>query len=807
MNGLIFDACSGFRAVRQSPGPNLLILTVLTLVIAANVAILAVVRGVLLRPLPYRDPGSLVMVWEKPPNPAIKPNLWPVSYPNYLDLKNDNQVLEDLAAYSPSRMIWERGNLSEMSVGASVSGNFFKLLGVQPRLGRLLDQSDVQAASRTAVVSHRIWAHQFGKDPSILGKTVVLDQVPHSVVAVMPEGFFVEAILTVDNQRRSARTDFWIPLVPDKRQDARSLRFLQTLGRLKPAIDVEGAQANLDALAGQLAAKHPGNSRRVKVIGYREILVGDAAGPLQAAWLAVGFLLAIGCINAVHVLFSQNVKRRRELAIRQALGATPPRLARQLLAEVGLVCGLAGVAAVFLIWAGLDLLLSAVPDRLPLKAEISVDGPVLLFGLAVSLLVAGVTALACMITLRRVTWNQELFSAACCEHSGAPLRAGRGGLIVSEMALALALLIGAATMAQSFYRLSSVSPGFESGDLMSFRVALPYSLYKEPHRVQEFHQRLLDRIESIPGIEEVASISDLPLTTWQYGSIFVQSRPDLGDNPPNAQHSFVSPGYFEILDIPLLQGRTFSQQDGAESPRSVIINQTLKDDLFAGQDPLGERIRFNRDWMQVVGVVEDTKQRSLQAEVVPQIYLPFRQDPRNWMTYIYRDAGRHPQRLMPMMRQSVARIDPAVPVSETRLLGELIENSLSEKRFHTLLFALFSSVACLLSVFGVFGTMSSGVEQRTHEFGVRRAMGAQGRDVVRLVLKSAVLLTAGGAVIGLFLAFGLIRFFSSWLYETSPLDVTIYAASFGIMMITALAASLHPARRASRVDPIATLRE
>ncbi|MEE8584707.1 MAG: ABC transporter permease [Acidobacteriota bacterium] len=807
MAGFILDVRSGFKAVRQNLGPNLLIWTVLTVVIAANVAILAVVRSVLLRPLPYRDPGSLVMVWEKPPNPAIKPSLWPVSYPNYLDWKNENKVLEDLAAYHPSRMVWDRGNVSELTVGASVSGNFFTLLGVPPQLGRPLVQKDILTAAPAAVISHRIWANHFGKDPGILGKTVVLDQVPHSVVAVMPETFFVEAILTVDNERRSARTDFWIPLAPAKWQQERLLRYLQTLGRLKPGIDAERAQFQMDILAQQLAAKHPGNSSRVRVVGYREILVGNAAGPLRAAWLAVAFLLAIGCINVVHILLSLNLKRRKELVIRQALGATAPRLARQLLAEVGLVCVLAGVAAVFLIWAGLGSFLPGVPDRLPLKDEIVVDGPVLVFGVAISLLIAGVAAGSSLITLRRFTWNQELFSVACREHSGAPQGSGRGGLMISELALALALLIGAAMMAQSFYRLSSVSPGFQSGHLMSFKVSLPYSVYDEPHRVRDFHQRLLDIIEAVPGVEAVAAISDLPFTTWQFGSIFVQSRPDLGDNPPDAQHTFVSPGYFELLDIPVLEGRTFTQQDDAGAPKSVIINQTLREEIFPGQNPLGERIRFRRKWREVVGVVEDTKQRSLEAPVVPQIYLPFLQAPKNWMTYIYRESHQAPQKLLPMMRRSVAQIDPAVPVSEARPVAELVEGSLSERKFHTVLFALFSSVACFLSVFGVFGTMSSGVERRMHEFGVRLAIGAQWRNIFFEVLRSAGRFTACGAALGLLLAFGLTRLFTSWLYETSPLDPYIYAAGILIMVLTALAASFFPALRASRADPIAALRE
>lgn len=798
------DLRYGLRMLVKNSGFTAVAIIALALGIGANTAIFSVVNTVLLRPLPYKDPERLVMVFEDSSKHGF-PRDTP-SAANYIDWRDQNQVFESIAALDQASFNLTGVGDPERVDGRRVSAALFPLLGVSPQVGRWFKSDEDQAgANRVLIMSHRLWQRRFGGDPNIVGKPLTLNGRSVTLVGIMPADF----------QFPTQEDELWVPIAfSQQEQTDRGARFLDVVARLKSGVTLTQAQAEMSTIAARLQQQYPGTNTDVgsEVVPLHEHLVGDVRPALLILLGAVGLVLLIACVNVANLLLARAAVRQREIALRVALGASRWRLIRQFLTESVLLGALGGVVGLLLALVGLKLLTAFIPPNIPQIKNISIDPRVLGFTVLISLLTGLIFGLAPAVQSSSFSPNETLKEGGRDSVAGRGNRI-RGGLIVAEVAISLVLLIGAGLLINSFLRLRNVDPGFRSNNLLTMRVFLPQSKYSDLAKRSAFFTDMNRRLESVPGVKSSAVITNLPL--YKQGNstnIAIEGRPD----PPPSQEPIIttrviSPKYFETMGIPLLSGRQLTDQDTGNSPTITVVSETMARRYWPGENAIGKRVAFGRaekeaDWIQIVGVVKDVRQYDLISEVKPQMYLSYQQIP----FFVPRDlvvkTDVDPLSMAATVRKTIWEIDKDQPVSNIRTMDEIASESVARQRFSMLLFAIFAGVALLLAAVGIYGVMSYSVAQRRGEFGIRMALGAQKRDVLKLTIGKGLKPVLLGVVFGLAGAFALTRLMASLLFGIGATDPTTFAAISVVLVGVGLLASYIPARRATKVDPIVALR-
>jgi putative ABC transport system permease protein len=804
METMLQDLRYGARMLIKKPGFAAVAVLTLALGIGANTAIFSVVNAVLLRPLPYREPGRLVEIWET--NPIKGWTDAPAAPANYFDWDQQNDVFEGMAAHWPSP-----GNLALMGMGEperlrclGATGNLFTVLGVEPALGRtFLPEETWEGNNMVVVLSHGLWVRRFDQDVNIIGRPILLDGQSYTVVGVMPDDFYFP----------TKEVELWVPWGwnPTRITSMRRPHFARVVARLKSGVTLERARTEMDTIASRLEQQYPGTNTKMGVgLGLlHEWTVSDTRLPLLILLAAVGFILMIACANIANLLLSRAATRMKEIAIRTALGAGRLRLVRQLLTE-SLLMSVAGSALGLLlaVW-GKDLLLAFSPGSIPRFDEISIDGRVLVFTLGITFLTTVFFGLVPSLAGSKLDLTISLKEGGQ-KQGGAQHNRSRSLFVILEVAFALVLLIGAGLMIKSFVRLRQVNPGFDPSNILALRVSLPESKYKEDPQAIDFFQQALERIKNLPGVKAAGATSVPPLKGSGWTSDFtIEGRPP-EEYGKEVRHKEISPDYFRAIGVPLLSGRLFTDSDNADKPVVIIINQTLARRYFSGEDPIGKRLRFGRPdqeepWYTIVGVAGDEKQDGLGIDVKPEIYQSYLQSARSGMTLIVR-AEADPKGLIGAVRGELWGVDKEIPVYDIKTMQEVLYESVARERFTVLLLTIFAAVALILSAAGIYSVMSYSVAQRTHEIGIRMALGAQVKDVLKLVVRQAMMLALTGVLIGLAGAFALTRLISNLLYDVSVTDPATFGLISLLLVGVALLACLIPARRATRVDPMIALR-
>jgi putative ABC transport system permease protein len=794
------------RTLARSPGFTAVALATLALGIGANTAIFSVVDAVLLRRLPYGEPERLVAVYQTLPSQGVTSN--GVSYPNYADWAAQTKSFEKLGAVRMHDYTMTGQGEPALVVAGTVTSNVFPLLRAAPLLGRGLVPSDDNAgAPPVTVLSEHLWRERFGGDASAVGKSVRLDERVFTVVGVMPASF--------KTPPNVPPAEIWTPLAQDPvfadLREKRGGHYLTIVGRLAPGVSSSQAQAELAGIATELARRFPKENEGwgVRLLPLAESYVAGVRTALLVLLGAVGLVFLIACANVANLLLARSTGRAREVAIRTALGAGRGALLRQFLAEcllLGLVGGGLGLAVAA---AGTGSLRAWLPADLPRVGEVRIDARVLLFSLAASAASVIVFGLAPSLNASGTNLSGALREGSAGAGESAAKRRLRRAFVATETALSFVLLVGAGLLARSFARLQEVPLGFEPSHVLTAGMSLPRSQYAKPEQWLGFYSTLVDRLKSDPGVESVAASLPLPLYGGGLNFAFkIEGRPERPGSDLTANYTAMTPSYFHVLGIPLLQGRLIGDGDVHGAPMVCVISSTFAKRYFPGEDPLGRRLDFGfRESVsrEIVGVVGDVRRDGLGAESRPEMYVPFAQDPW-WAAYaVVRTAG-DPARLAGTLRSEVRALDPTLPVESVQPMTDMVSDSVAPPRFRTTLLGLFGLVALLLAAIGIYGVISYSVGRRTREVGIRMALGASRRDVLKLVIGEGLALTAAGLAIGALGAVGLTRYLASLLFQVGRLDPATYAAVAATLLFAGILACWIPARRAARVDPLTALR-
>ena len=795
------DLRYGLRMMAKKPGFTIVAVFTLALGIGANSAIFSVVNGVLLRPLAFEKPDRLIKIWE-----TFLPNgQGTASVPNLKDWREQNTVFEGIAAYQSSSFNLNRQDNPERAQGAIVSSNFFDVVGAWPGIGRAFQNGEDEAGrNRVAILSHRLWQRNFGGDRGIVGREIPLNGENYTVIGVMPEEFRFPSRLT----------DIWVPLViPVDQVNNRSNHWLLTLARLKPGIGLAQAREQMVSIAKRLEQQYQDSQagRSVFLIPLQEEIVRNIRPALLAMLFAVGFVLLIACANVANLLLARATSRRREIAMRTALGAGRLRLIRQLLTESLLLASMSGVLGLALARWGVGALIALATNILPRANEVGLDWRVAAFTAGLSLLTGIFFGLIPAMQSSRVDLQSALKDGGGAG-SGLQTNWLRGALVVTEVAATVVLLIGAGLLIKSFLRLYETNLGFKAENVLTMSLALPPARYPDTQSAAAFHQKLLDRVSSLPGARSVGVINYLPLQQWGFnGGISIEGQgPYEPGREPAAEFRAISPNYFRTLSVPFINGRDFTEKDQANSDPVAIINQTLAQRYLPGQDPLGKRIQaIGNNWRTVVGVVGDVRQSGVTQSARAEIFVPISQAIWTGLTQTMSLAARtdsEPTALVPAIRNAVREIDPSQPVFNVKTMQTVVDESVSDRRLNMTLLGIFAAVALTLAVIGIYSVMSYTVSQHTREIGIRMALGAQSMDVLKLVIGQGMSLTIVGIVIGVAGAFGLTRLMETLLYSVKPTDPLTFTLVSALLIAVALLACYIPARRATRVDPMIALR-
>jgi len=810
MGVFLQDARFAIRTLLKRPGFAAVIILTLALGIGANTAIFSVLNGVVLRPLQFEDPDELVMVWETRMETGLDQGL--ASYPNFRDWKEQNQVFDGLAAIRSTGVTLTGVDEPERIRGAQVSGEFFSLLRTEAAVGRIFRSEDNEVGAEAVVVlGDGLWHRRFGGDPEIIGQSLTLDGKVHTVIGILPPGFRFPVNL--------AEAELWTPLdlefmfIPVRRA-----HWLNVIGRLKPDVTLAQARAEMDTIAVRLEQQYPDANagRRVNIIPLHEQVVAHARSPLFMLLGAVGLVLLIACANVANLLLARSTGRRGELAIRTAVGAGRLRLVRQLLTESVLLGLAAGAAGVLLAMWGVEALASLVPADLPRTDEISVDGSVFAFALVLALCASVIFGLA--PALHAAPSNLPAALKESGRESAIVGSRGRlrGVLVASEVALALVLLIGAGLLMRSFHRLMRVDFGFAPENVLTFELSLPSTANQSADQQAALYGQVLERLESLPAVQSACANTTLPLTGGGISLSFeIEGRPQPApDTEPSALYGSISPSYFHTLGIPLLEGRSFNELDTRGRPGVMIINQAMAQRFWPGESPLGQRLRVQRgpvvsgasdpDSYEIVGVVGDVR-RFILEEPEPCMYVPIWQQTWSFMSFALRSAG-NPRSVVPAVRGEVGAVTQEAAPYAFKTLDQYLAETVAQRRFAMLLLGIFAAVALILASVGIYGTLCYTVAQRTHEMGVRMALGAQQTDLVGMVLKQGLALAGSGLVIGLIGAFAATRVLTSLLFEITALDPTTFVGVPVLLGSVSLLACYIPARRATKIDPMVALR-
>ena len=791
------------RMLRKSPGFTVAAVIALAFGIGANTALFSVVNGVLLRPLPYRDPNNLVVI--SLVNHKTH-EIFPLCDADFLDWRAQNRAFASVAAFSGNRFNITGSGVREQVLGGVVTADFFSTLGVTPVLGRtLLPHEDRPGSPRVAVLSYGLWQGRFGSSTSVIGHEIVLNGSNYTVIGVMPHSFV-----------SSREIQLWTNLVIDP-PSQRGPYYLTGQARLKPGVTLEQARADLSTIARRIEQQNPLTNSNItfRAVPLEEAIVGDVRPALLVLLGAVAFVLLIASANVANLMLARRSVREREVAIRSALGASRARLTIQLLTESVLLAAIGGLSGLLLAGWGVKLLLKLGPSNLPRLEEITIDARVLAFACVLSLVSGTLFGLVPAVEGGRSDLNNALKEGGRGAAEGQHRSRARSVLVVVEIALSLVLLIGGGLMLKSFHRLQTVSPGVNADNALTMQISLPRRQYDD-NKTVAFYRQLLEKVQRLPGVESSGVGMALPPNLLEVTDYFtVEGQAETSErNLGLADLVFVSPDYFRALGVPLVAGRYFSPADRADAPKVAIINQTLARHYWPNQNPVGKRLktggaeRPKNPWMEIVGVVGDVKYSGLDAAPEMVLYEPHEQAAWSSMYLVVRTSSKlgDPTTLASAVQNAVWSLDKDVPVAHVRTLDQLLSESVEQPRFRTVLLEVFAFIALSLAAVGIYGVLAYSVTQRRREIGVRMAVGAQRRDVLWLVVGQGMLLTLIGVAIGLAGAFGLARFLSTLLYGVRPTDLATFVIVPLLLACVAFLACYIPARRAMRVDPMVALR-
>ncbi|HYV06906.1 MAG TPA: ABC transporter permease [Blastocatellia bacterium] len=807
METFLQDLRFGFRLLLTHKGFTAVAALALAIGISASTAIFSVVNAILLSPLPYKQPDRLVVPVSA--NPARGYDRGSITYADYLDWRNETGIFENVGLFSSQTADLAGGGEPERIDLAGITEDYFAVMGVEPLIGRTFSADEFKPNStRTLVISYRLWQRKFGGDPSVLGQTVFLNGRPYPVVGVMPK----------DSQWPDD-FDIWAPMAvgPNPGPDLmrRDNMIFQAVARLKPGVSTKQATAAMATIAQRLEQEFPESRTGLtnRAVPLRDYIVGDQLQlALMVLLAAVGFVLLIACVNVANLLLARAATREREIAIRVALGSGRVRLVRQLLTESVILALIGGGAGLLLAFWGVDLLTAIAPSDVPRLADIRIDVRVLAFTVVTSVLTSVLFGLVPALHASKVNLNESLKEGGRSSSEGARGGRIRSALVVAEVVLSLVLLAGAGLMVRSFSRLQRVDPGFNTNNLVTMSINCPSKRYPDNAKTVAFYKTVAERVATSPGVESAAFSSALPLGGGGFylGRVFlIEGHPEPPAGPDNpANWNVIGPGYFETTGIRLLQGRTFDERDSADGNKVIIINETLAKMAFPGEDPLGKRIRSWRDenlLREIVGVVQDVRYFGRDDKLRGLVYVPHTQNPWRSMVLTVRTTG-DPASLIGSIRDQVWSVDKDLAIANARTMNETLARSVASQRFSMTLLAVFAAIAMVLATLGVYSVLSYTVAQRSHELGVRMALGARSNDVMKLVLQQGMKLTVIGTGIGLAVSFAVTRLMKTLLYEVGTTDPLTFAVVTALLLGAGLAACLIPARRATKVDPMVALR-
>jgi len=808
METLFKDIRYGIRGLLKRPGFTVIALITLALGIGANTAIFSVVNAVLLRPLPFQKPEELVIVWEDATFVGFPHNT--PAPANYVDWKAQNQSFVDMAASHEDSFNLTGDGEPERVSAYTVNANFFPLLGVQPILGRgFLNEEDRPGANKVVVLSHSLWQSRYGGDRNILNRAILLNGEKHTVVGVMPASF----------QFFAKDVRLWVPIALGQEDWAnRGGHYLTVVARLKPGVSVAQAQADMNAVMHRISVDHPEETMEGKmgvvVVPVRDEFVGDARGSLIVLLVAVAFVLLIACANVAGLLLARAIGRRKEIALRLALGAGRTRVVRQLLTESLLLAVAAGVLGSLLAYASFTFLQGLVPEQMELATSLKLDVRILVFTIAVSIVTGIIFGLVPALQSANFDLNDALKQSSGRVTSTGRLRSA---MIVFEVALSLVLLVGAGLLIQTLFQLFRQYSVLEPEKILTMRTILPFEKYKELPRRDNYYQQVLQRVENLPGVVTAGYSTSIPLV-WKGGTSGFYPE---GLKAPvqgmayDANHREVSNNYIKAMNIPLRQGRYFDSRDNVQSLPVAIINETMAREYWPGENALGRRFKLGdpdepgKQWKEIVGIVADIRQMGIDEPVKAEMYFPYQQI-TDWPGYMPRDLAIRTtgdtSNLVGAVRQIIREVDPDQPVSNVATMAEVLGEEAGQRRMGMIMLVGFASLALLLASLGIYGVLAYFVTQHTNEIGVRQALGATPRNILLLVLKKGMGLTLVGVVIGLVASFALTRLMSSLLFGVTAADPLTFATVPLVLVMVALLACYIPARRATKVDPLVALR-
>ena len=807
---MLQDIRYAVRKLSRTPGFTTIAAFTLALAIGATTAIFSVIDGVLLKPLPFRDPQRVVRVTN-----LRDGNRMVSSVPDFLDIRAQSKSYASLAALDAQAMNLTGGSEPERISAARVGATFWSLLGVTPQVGRgFAPNEDSQSAARTVVLSDGLWKRRFGGDRRIVGKTIALDGNSFTVIGVAPAGFSFPD-----------RPDVWIPLVfaqDDLNPDGRGAHWMGIMGRLAPNVTVTQATSELVTITRRLEQQYPESNTNMSgaVIPMQEYLVGDVRPALYVMLGAVAFVLLIACANVANLLLVRAASRESEMAVRTALGAGAWRLVRQLVIESVLLAMIGGVFGTLLALWGVDLLLSMAPNGLPRINEVTVNGSVLVFTAGVTAVTGVLFGLFPALHAARANVGGMLKEGMRGSSGGVASRRARNTLVMAEMALAVVLLVGAGLLIRSFSKLLAVDPGFRAERVVTFAIAAPDTKYGQYAQRRELVSNLVERMKRVPGAQGAAVVTGLPLSNimMRTSAHIVGTPPERPGERKSTDVAMATPGYFTTMGIPLVAGRDFTDRDGSGAPVVSIVNQEFVKRYFPNENPIGKRIELGWDQDtastggnmtlggEIVGVVANVKRRGLSQEVFPETYASYMQPTFSNFSVVVRSTA-DPSTVMAAIRAQIRELDRDLPLSDLRQLKELVAASVSRPRFYTTILGVFASIALILAAVGIYGVISYAVSLRTRELGIRIALGATGRQVSGLVLQQGVGLAIAGVAVGGAGAYWLTRLLSKLLFGVSATDPLTFVGVAALLTAIAAIASFVPARRAAKVDPLLAMRE
>lgn len=808
--GLIGDVRYAARQLWGNPGFTIVMLLTLALSIGANSAIFSVIDGVLLKQLPYWRSDRLVRLFL---SSSSYPR-FPLNPFDFRDYRARNQSFESMAIFTRGDVQLSGSGEPVKLNGFGISSGYFHVLGLQPELGREFDQkSEIPGNGLQVILSDRLWRTRFGSDPAIIGRKITLNLQPFTVMGVMPEGTEHPG-----NEYHSVAygesVDVWWPFAFAGDPNRRGSHYTEGIARLKDNVTVDQGRAEMNAMMTQLGREHPGNDTgwTVLVVPLYTEIVGKSRPMLIVLLGAVGMVLLIACANAANLLLARASARQRELAVRLAMGAPRMRVMRQLLTESLMISTIGGALGLALALGGVRALVSLLPADFPRAHDIHVSGPVFAFTFLVSVITGVLFGLAPAMQAARLDPRQGLAKSTRTTTASGHQSRLRNALVISEVSLACVLLIGAGLMLRSFLNQLHLDPGFQQEHVLTASISLPHEGYRTSEATGHFYEQLVADLSALPGVESAGAGSDLPWTGWDEntGGFTIEGKKAPPNQPFHARYHMATPGYFRALRVPLVSGRLFNEGDGAKAPPVVIINRAMAERYWPGEDVVGKRMTFEdapkeTDWMRIVGVVGDIKDQPNSPRAEPGFWWPELVAPNPNMSIVMRSSG-NPELLADALRNEVKRLDPTLAVADVQVMDRIVETSVATPRFAFVLVGMFAGLAILLAAIGTYGVIAYSVSQRTAEFGLRMALGAQQSGVLRLVLTQAVKLTLAGTILGIAVSLVLARVLKTLIFNVSPTDPVTYAAVGLIVVAVALIACYIPAYRATQADPMNALR-